>query len=123
MRAGGRRPKSGGRTRPNMRANRIALPIRQRSWTIVARIWTDGGWFLKSAPNASATTPSTSAPNSAAAKPATSATTAVHGGQRGRDRGPGESRRSGASRYGGWGAGSVVIVCDRGYAALLPGEQ
>ncbi len=57
--------------------------MRHRSWTTVAVIVTAGGWSLKFAPKATATTPITSAPNSAAARPAMSATTDVHGGHRG----------------------------------------
>ncbi len=57
--------------------------MRHRSWTTVAVIVTAGGWSLKFAPNATATTPMTSAPNSAAARPAISATTDVHGGHAG----------------------------------------
>jgi hypothetical protein len=93
----GRRPKSAGEKRPYIRANSTALPMRHRSWTTVAVIVTAGGWSLKFAPNATATTPITSAPNSAAASPAMSATTDVHGGHRGSRRTSTPGGTSGAS--------------------------
>ena len=61
-----------------MRAMTIAAPIRQRSWTTVARMFTDGGGSSSDAPNAAATMPIRSAPAIAAAKPPISATHAVH---------------------------------------------
>ena len=71
--------------------------MRHRSWTTVAVIVTEGGWSLKFAPNATATTPMTSAPKSAAARPAMSAATDVHGGHLGRRRTSIPGGTSGAS--------------------------